>query len=183
MGICVAWECYAQMPSAPVSPGSPLIPDPQNANRGTVRGLGQVERSLQQYGAGRSILASSDGVILAGNKTYDRAMELGIPVREIESDGKTLFVIKRTDLAYDDPRAKELAIADNRASETGLDWDAGVLASLADDGVDLSQFLFEDELSAVLESTPDVEFPEYTEDVENDVQYCECPECGHRFPK
>jgi len=30
---------------------------------------------------------------------------------------------------------------------------------------------------------PDVEFPEYTEDVENDVQYCECPSCGHRFPK
>lgn len=30
---------------------------------------------------------------------------------------------------------------------------------------------------------PNVEFPEYTEDVENDVQYCECPECGHRFPK
>lgn len=127
-----------------------LAPDPNNANRGTVRGLGQVERSLQQYGAGQSILASSDGVILAGNKTYDRAVELGIPVQEIESDGNTLFVIKRTDLPYDDPRAKELAIADNRASEVGLEWDAEVLTALADDGVDLEQFWFPEELADVL---------------------------------
>src|SRR5690606_15877083 len=121
-----------------------LTLDPNNANRGTVRGEGMVERSLQSYGAGRSILASRDGVILAGNKTFQKAQELGIPVQEIESDGRTLFVIRRTDLDYDDPRAKELAIADNRASETGLDWDADVLAALAEDGVDLDQFWFED---------------------------------------
>lgn len=130
--------------------------DPSNANKGTVRGLGMVERSLQQYGAGRSILATKDGVVIAGNKTLDRARELGIPVQEIESDGSTLYVIKRTDLSYDDPRAKELAIADNRASETGLEWDAEVLASFADDGIDLSQFWFEDELERLLE-TPDAD--------------------------
>jgi len=124
--------------------------DPHNANKGTVRGVGMVERSLQQYGAGRSILASSDGVILAGNKTYERAQELGIPVQEIESDGTTLYVIKRTDLPYDDPRAKELAIADNRASETGLEWDADVLQAFLDDGLDLEQFWFPEELEAVL---------------------------------
>lgn len=166
------------------SPAQPkLISDPQNANRGTVRGLGMVERSLQSYGAGRSILASNDGVILAGNKTYDRAIELGIPVQEIESDGKTLYVIRRTDLAYDDPRAKELAIADNRASETGLEWDPDVLTALADDGVDLSQFWFEDELVNVLQAVPNVDFPEYTESIEDEVKYCECPSCGHRFPQ
>jgi ParB-like chromosome segregation protein Spo0J len=27
------------------------------------------------------------------------------------------------------------------------------------------------------------EFPEYTEDVENDVEFITCPECGHKFPK
>ncbi len=132
-----------------------LTLDPNNANRGTVRGEGMVERSLQSYGAGRSILASKDGVILAGNKTFQKAQELGIPVQEIESDGRTLFVIRRTDLDYDDPRARELAIADNRASETGLDWDADVLAALAEDGIDLDQFWFEDELSALWEGAAD----------------------------
>jgi hypothetical protein len=166
-------------------PDSPdnLVNDPQNANRGTVRGLGMVERSLQQYGAGRSILATSDGVVIAGNKTLDRARELGIPVREIESDGKTLFVVKRTDLTYDDPRAKELAIADNRASETGLDWDADVLTALADDGVDLSQFWFEDELGVILEKVaddmlPPDDFASFDDDIETEHQ---CPKCGYEW--
>jgi hypothetical protein len=30
---------------------------------------------------------------------------------------------------------------------------------------------------------PDVEFREYDEGIENEVQYCECPNCGHKFPK
>ena len=30
---------------------------------------------------------------------------------------------------------------------------------------------------------PVVDFPEYGDDAADDVQYCECPECGHRFPK
>lgn len=134
---------------------SRLRTDPKNANRGTVRGLGMVERSLQQYGAGRSIVASADGVILAGNKTYDRAVELGIPVREIESDGSVLYVIRRTDLPYDDPRAKELAIADNRAGETGLEWDPAMLTALADEGVELGAFWFEEELERVLGHEPE----------------------------
>lgn len=28
-----------------------------------------------------------------------------------------------------------------------------------------------------------IEFPEYDESVENDVEYIECPQCGHRWPK
>lgn len=30
---------------------------------------------------------------------------------------------------------------------------------------------------------PNVEFPEYDESVADDVEMCECPKCGHRFPK
>jgi hypothetical protein len=32
-------------------------------------------------------------------------------------------------------------------------------------------------------SVSDVEFPEYTEDIENEVKYITCPECGHQWPK
>lgn len=124
--------------------------DPTNANKGTVRGRGMLERSLQQYGAGRAPVASADGVILAGNKTIEVARELGIPVQEIESDGTTLYVIRRTDLPYDDPRAKELAIADNRSGEISLEWDADVLAAFVEDGIDLDQFWFPEELDELL---------------------------------
>lgn len=30
---------------------------------------------------------------------------------------------------------------------------------------------------------PDVEFPEYDESIADEVEYLECPECGHRWPK
>ena len=30
---------------------------------------------------------------------------------------------------------------------------------------------------------PDIDFKEYGEDTADDVQYCECPNCGHKFPK
>lgn len=157
-----------------------LLHDPNNANRGTVRGLGMVERSLQQYGAGRSILATSDGVVIAGNKTLDRARELGIPVQEIESDGRTLFVVKRTDLTYDDPRAKELAIADNRSASVGLTWDTDVLVSLADE-VDLSQFWFEDELSDLLVGAADSMLAVEDDEPAASGREVTCPECGHAF--
>ena len=44
-----------------------LIPDPKNANKGTKRGNQLVERSLREYGAGRSILIDKHGKIIAGN--------------------------------------------------------------------------------------------------------------------
>lgn len=30
---------------------------------------------------------------------------------------------------------------------------------------------------------PNVEFKEYDESIEEQVEYCECPNCGHRWPK
>lgn len=162
---------------------SELKPDQKNARRHTPRNVGMVEHSIQRDGFGRSILVAKDGTIIAGNATIEAAAAAGIEnVVVVESDGKSIIAVKRTDVEPDSPEFHALALSDNRAAELAS-WDADVLAALADDGVDLSQFWFEDELGAVLEAVPDVEFPEYTEDVENDVQYCECPACGHRFPK
>lgn len=141
----------------PIPHGPDIQLDPQNANSGTVRGRGMVERSLSQYGAGRSILISADDVALAGNKTLEAAREMGIPVQVIESDGRTLIAVKRTDLAYDDPRARELAIADNRASEVGLEWSAEVLTAFQAEGLDLEQFWFPEELERVLSDLPDAD--------------------------
>jgi hypothetical protein len=141
-----------------------------------------LEHSFRQYGAGRAPVASADGVILAGNKSIEVAQELGIPIREIESDGTTLYVIRRTDLPYDDPRGRELAIADNRTGEVSLTWDADVLAAMADDGVDLSQFWFEDELADVLQQVPDFEPVGIDEQGRLDEKaQIECPHCHEWF--
>jgi len=131
-----------------------LVCDPANANRGTERGRELVRASLAECGAGRSILADRDGLVIAGNKTYEAAKALGLPVKVVESDGGELVVVKRSDLTLGgDERARRLAYLDNRASELGLEWDQEqVLADLAA-GVDLSGIFSGPELAELL-ATP-----------------------------
>jgi len=140
-----------------------LAPDPANANKGTERGLRVLDDSLRKYGAGRSILADKNGVVIAGNKTLARAADIGLPVRVVETNGKELVVVQRTDLDIDgDPKARELAYADNRSSEVSLDWDLEQIKTDLEAGIDLKGFWREDELGEMLaelqgENLPPVE--------------------------
>jgi DNA modification methylase len=129
-----------------------LVPDRKNANRGTVRGLGMVEDSLRQYGAGRSILVDKDGVVIAGNKTLEVAADLGLPVKVVRTNGQELVVVQREDLDLDggDGKARELAYADNRSSQVGLDWDLERILADVNEGVDLSGLWGEEELKELL---------------------------------
>jgi DNA modification methylase len=108
---------------------SELTPDDDNANLGTQRGMGLLEESLRSAGAGRSIVVDRNGKIIGGNKTAEKAMELGIPVTVVETDGTTLIAVKRIDLDLDDPNspARELALADNRVGQVNLAWAAEAL--------------------------------------------------------
>lgn len=129
-----------------------LVPDPENPNRGTKRGLELLETSIEQLGAGRSIVVDKNGVIIAGNKTAEVAAEKGLPVRVVQTDGNELIVHQRVDLDHrTDPRSKQLGVADNQTSHVGLDWDPEVVANLMEDGVDLSSYFFENELADILD--------------------------------
>lgn len=154
-----------------------LTPDPRNPNRGTERGVSIVEKSIEQLGAARSIVASSDGVVGAGNKTLQAAVEKGLRVRVVQTRGDELVVVQRVDLSSDDPRFEQLKIADNRASEVGLEWDPGVLAAMVNDGVKLDDFISNDELKVILGSKDaPADFP----DVDPKAKH-ECPKCHFRF--
>lgn len=127
-----------------------LTPDAKNANRGTERGAGMLEASLREYGAGRSVLVDKDGRIIAGNKTVEAAAAIGLQdVELIQTDGRKLVVVQRTDLSLDDVNAKELAIADNRAGQVSLDFDPDVMRELNEE-IDLSKFFLENELEDLL---------------------------------
>ncbi len=127
---------------------SDLIPDARNANRGTDRGRSAVRKSLQDLGAGRSIVLDKHGRIIAGNKTAEQAGKAGISrVIVVRTDGTELVAVQRTDLDLEqDQRAKLLAVADNRTAELGLDWDAEVLKAISEE-VDLSGLFDDDELA------------------------------------
>src|SRR5216684_249030 len=115
--------------------------DPHNANRGTDRGRAALERSLREYGAGRAVLIDRHGTVIAGNKTVEQAKRLNIPLRVVKADGQHLIAVQRDDLDLaTDPRARALAIADNRVGELDLEWDVEMLQQLHADGLDLSAF-------------------------------------------
>jgi len=106
--------------------------DPNNLNRGTQRGVGRLEKSLQDYGFGRPILAASDGTIIAGNHTLEAAAGMGMTkVRVVETDGTEIIIHKRTDLDSDDTKAKLLGLVDNRISQLNWNVDVSGLAELA----------------------------------------------------
>lgn len=163
---------------------SDLVPDSRNANRGTVRGLAMLEDSLREDGAARGILLDRNGNVIAGNKTLSAAVDLGFEeIIIVPTDGKQLVATQRVDVDLDSPQGRRMGLRDNRVAQVDLDFDPDVLKSLQDEGIDLSTLWDEDELTEVLNQIPNVEFPEYDETAADDVKYCTCPNCGHKFPK
>lgn len=77
-----------------------------------------IKKSLQDCGAGRSIVIDNEDNIIAGNGIYEQAQKLKMPVKVIETDGSELVVVKRTDLATNDDKRKQLAIMDNSTSDS-----------------------------------------------------------------
>ncbi len=137
-----------------------LTPDQNNANRGTERGRHMLETSLRNLGAGRSILLDKHGNVIAGNKTLEVANEIGLDdVQIVQSDGRRLIAVQRTDLDLTDPtgKARQLAYADNRVGEVDLDFDFDVIQNDIANGLDLSDYWFTFELPEMTngESEPD----------------------------
>ena len=129
------------------------------------KNLKLIKKSLKELGAGRSIVIDSEGEIIAGNATYKQARELGLPVQVVETDGKRLIVVKRTDLKTQDKKRKRLALMDNSTSDK-VQWDFDHIAAdfdleeLPDWGIeDLPntspvQAIEEDDAPEVSETTP-----------------------------
>lgn len=105
-----------------------LKQDQNNARVHTKQNLDMIEQSLDEVGAGRSILIDEDNNILAGNGTAKVAAKKGMKVVVVETDANTIVAVKRTDLtARQKTRA---ALLDNRAAELAK-WDKKVLNRLA----------------------------------------------------
>lgn len=128
--------------------------DKKNYRKHTDKNLNLIKKSLEECGAGRSILVDKNGEIIAGNATYQQAQAAKIPVKIIETDGKELVVVKRTDLDTEDEKRKKLALLDNSTSNQ-VEWDISNLT--ADfDLKDLPSLGIED-IKAL--ETSQVEFP------------------------
>ena len=121
-----------------------LKSDPKNTRRHGERNIGMLERSLEQYGAARSIVVDEDGQIIAGHGVVEAAANVGIEkVRAVEADGSEIIAVVRRGLTK--KQKAELAIADNRTQELS-ERDA---EALKESDADLEKFFSQNELDAL----------------------------------
>ena len=115
-----------------------LTPDAFNSNRGTARGQQKLEQSLQEYGAGRSILLDKHGNIISGNHTTEAAAAIGLEnVVIVQTTGEQIVAVQRMDLDLDEEggTARKLAFADNRIAELNIDLDLVIVSQQLEQGI------------------------------------------------
>lgn len=152
--------------------------DKRNYRKHNERNLGLINKSLKDYGTGRSILIDNENEIIAGNGVYSEAQKLNIPVKVIETDGSELIAIKRTDLSTNDDKRKHLAVLDNSTSDSSIfdvtllqeDFDTEILGDLG-----LSMFAPSD-TNIDWEQVEDLEEDNY---IQPTTKQFECPNCHH----
>jgi hypothetical protein len=104
---------------------SDLIADDKNFNKGSEFGNSLIEKSFRKFGAGRSILIDKNNRIIAGNKSVENAMAIGMEdVQIVESDGTKIIAVKRTDIDLDSEQGREMALADNASAKANIVFDA-----------------------------------------------------------
>lgn len=179
-------------------------PDPQNAREHGERNKAMIRESLVEVGPFRSIGLDANNVVRVGNGVFEQAKDLGLKVRIVDALPDELIAVRRKDLKG--KKAERAALYDNRAGELS-EWNGAVLAELAKNDQAMLEGIFNDnELNQIMaqvggggssggsgssgggggsygEDPSNVEFKEYDEKVELEVQYCTCPKCGHKFPK
>lgn len=108
-----------------------LTPDDRNLNKHTEYGSSLLEKSVSQFGLGRSILIDKHNRIIAGNGITETAGALGLEdVLVVETTGDKLVAVKRTDIDLDSKEGRELALADNATSAANLAWDEDRVAEI-----------------------------------------------------
>lgn len=107
--------------------------DNMNINTGSEFGTALLEKSIRETGLGRSVLTDKHGILIAGNKTVEAAASLGFEnYIEIESDGKDLIVVKRTDLDINTGPGMKAKILDNTVNKHNYRENAEMVAAVVE---------------------------------------------------
>ena len=110
-----------------------LVPDNKNFNKGTEYGDHLMDESLRRFGLGRSILIDKNNRIISGNKTAEKAADIGFTdVVVVEVDGNQLVAVKRKDIDLDSAKGREFALADNATGKANLCFDTDLIMQEAE---------------------------------------------------
>lgn len=109
-----------------------IVPDNKNFNKGTEYGDRLMDESLRKFGLARSIVIDKNNRIISGNKTAEKAADIGFTdVLVVEVDGNQLVAVKRKDIDLDSAKGRELALADNATSKANLAWDESLIEEVS----------------------------------------------------
>jgi DNA modification methylase len=104
--------------------------DPNNAREHDEANMAAIQKSLDRFGPGRSIVLDGTDTVRAGNGTVEAARAAGFgKVLVVEPEPDTLVAVRRPE--WSEQEAAGYAIADNRAAELAK-WDVPQLQSVID---------------------------------------------------
>jgi hypothetical protein len=155
-----------------------LKPDKKNPRLHPERNISMLEKSLEQFGAARSIVVDEHMNVIAGNGLIEAAANVGIvKVRTVEANGNEIIAVVRRGLTKAQKRG--LSVADNRTAELA-EWDPEVLKALSKE-VDLGTFWTEEELKKLIgDSSPAAQGEQGKIDLKVKIV---CPKCGAKFER
>ena len=141
--------------------------DDKNMNDHTEYGMSLLEKSLQDFGAGRSILIDKNNQIIAGNGIIEAAGNIGLEDMQIvETTGDKIVAVKRTDIELNSRKGRGLAMADNATSAADLSWNKGNI----------------EEVSAKFDLDPGDWISDWDKDADTEVEEDEAPEVNESEP-
>ena len=147
-----------------------LKQDKRNYRKHNDRNISLIRKSVDDCGLGRSIVIDNENEIIAGNGLVS-AISKNTPIKVIESTGKELIVVKRTDLSTKDEKRKKLAVMDNSASDSS-EFDLELLK------LDFDDFKLQEMGVDFTTLEPEVE-EETEEELGTEKKLLKCPSCGH----
>lgn len=161
-----------------------LKQDKRNYRKHNKKNIDLIKKSVADVGLGRSIVIDKDNEIICGNGLVS-SLEKDTPIKVIETDGSELVVVKRTDLATDDDKRKQLAVMDNSTSDSS-EFDLDLLQAdfdidtIKDFGIDVD-FAIEEEKEVVEDEVPEeVETRCKIGDIWQLGKWVYCKKCGKK---
>ena len=151
-----------------------LMPWPQNPRQIRKEDADRLADSLDQFGQVQTIAIDPDGEIVDGHQRQNVWAALDRYGPEYEVD------VRVASRELTERERQQLSVYLHRGAVGDWDWD-----SLANWDVEIGELVawgFEESDLIGLDLSS-VEFPEYDESIADEVEWLECPNCGHKWPK
>lgn len=153
-----------------------LKPNPQNPNHHPESQIKKGAKILKGNGIRQAIVISKrSGLITKGHGRRLFGIEAGLSEFPVDYQDYESEAAEWADVLADNELALE--------AEIDLTEVKSILSDIEFPDIELTGYDLDELLIDLDESPPDVEFKEYDESVEKDVEFLTCPACGHKWPK